>query len=249
MRALSFLPETPEEWIIPKEGLIACSIVENVKRASHFLEIGVLNGAYSLNILRNVNIEGVGIDPFPNLSNMKQRTLKRLEPFNFEIYETKIQVFKSDFSLVNIDGLHTYKAVLEDLEYSSTVLSNDGVIRIDDIWHPYFPGVSAAFGYWIVNSQFACFLITGSAAYICRSESYDYWYNHFETEFLKFPDFPFSHFYGEGNSLAYVSDPTIGKYKPLLSIEKFAPSNKSKLLPKWPIQPVLSGANVFQNPD
>jgi len=247
MRKLEFLPKEDIEWIIPKEALIAVSILDDFS-TKRFLEVGVLNAAWSLNLLRNTDSHGVGIDPYPNLSQMRERTLIKLERHIYVFLENFENLSNFDFfDLIHIDGEHTFEAVYKDLTYSEKHLSNRGVIVIDDVWHSSFPGVAAAFFSWLINSDFAPFLVTGSKIYVTLKSNHSYWYRHFEENFTRYPEFPWMRYYGEGKSLAYISKPDIGSYTTLLSPDKFIPQNLSSLLPIWPTQPFLG--DVFQSRD
>lgn len=247
MRKLEFLPTEDSEWIIPKEAIIAVGILDNFS-TKRFLEVGVLNAAWSLNLLRNTDCCGVGIDPFLNLSQMRERTRIKLERHKYILLEKFEDLSILDlFDLIHIDGEHTFEGVSNDLKYSEKHLANRGVIAIDGVWHSSFPGVAAAFFSWLMNSDFAPFLVTGSKIYVTLKSNHSYWYKHFEEEFTHYPEFPWMHYYGEGKSLAYISKPDIGAYTTLLSPDKFVPQNLSSLLPIWPSQPFLG--DVFQSCD
>ena len=245
MRELKFLPTSADEWLIPKEALIAVSILENANK-KEFLEIGVLKGAWSLNLLKNVKSRGTGVDPYPNLTGMRTKTLQRLKQYDYKLVSCTSEINPADmFDLIHVDGLHTYDAIKADLALAASKVTNEGVIAIDDIWHPSFPGIAAGFFPWLISSDFAAFLITGSKVYICRKECHERWYRHFESQFELFHDFPWERYYGEGKNLAYISVSEIDSFPNLLSTERYAPSRMSKLLPDWPDQATIGA--VYQS--
>jgi len=71
-------------------------------------------------------------------------------------------------ALIHIDGEHTQSAVRTDLEMAASLLSNGGIIVLDDISNPWFPGIPAASFDFLAKEDFALLVYTRAKAYICR---------------------------------------------------------------------------------
>lgn len=235
-----FLPETDKEWYIPKEALIANTILSSFNdHERSVIEVGVLNGAWSINILRNINKSIIyGIDPYPNMAGMKEETLKRLEKYNFTLFENWDNLTIEDpVSVIHVDGLHTEDAVYKDLENAQKYLGEKGVIIVDDCLQPVFPGVAAGWIKFIMNSDFAVFLCTGSKAYITRKKDHSFWIDRMRNAFSKQNIIPWCNHLGENEDTPYISYPTIDGFKLLLSFERADPDKNDAILPIWPEQP------------
>ena len=59
----------------------------------------------------------------------------------------------------------------------SKKLADKGLIVIDDIWHPLFPGVVSATMKFVHESDFVPFLSTRQKMFICRENQYEYHYS------------------------------------------------------------------------
>lgn len=122
-----------------------------------YLEIGVAQGEHAEEVLRNKEINYIGIDmwkcvPLENeINKMKnwntqdkwdvvyQSVLKRLEPFgkrakiirgsSFDILPT----LDTLFDIIYVDGDHSYKGAKKDLELSLPLLKQGGKIIVDDL--------------------------------------------------------------------------------------------------------------------
>lgn len=247
MRSLVFkkceiLPQSDEEWYIPKEALFANAILnafEPEKRIA--LEVGVLHGAWSINVLRNAEGSAVtAVDPYPNMEGIRERTLERLEPFDFKLFKSwgDLEMDKLA-SLIHIDGLHTETAVFNDLKNAENYLDEKGVIIVDDCLQPVFPGVAAGWIKYLLQSDLCCFLCTGSKAYLTRKNDYDHWITSMRNALSQQKVIPWCNYLGENDETAYVSHPTIDGYKVLLSFERADPIAGDPILPIWPEQPVV----------
>lgn len=240
LRKLKFLPTCDEEWLIPKEALIATAICEEVNgKPLRILEVGLLNGAYLLNLGKNVlDSELWAIDPYPNLENMRLRTLRRFKGFNFTLVSSWNDLPELLFNYIHIDGLHTYEGIIVDLENSIKFLDETGVLVVDDIFNSFFPGVPAGFFSWLVRSDFAIFLTTGSKAFLTRKKFHGHWFNVTRDAFNEQNEIKFFKYFGDNvDALAYISNTQIEGYEMILSVERFSPNPNYKLLPNFPSQP------------
>ncbi|RZF24726.1 class I SAM-dependent methyltransferase [Paraburkholderia sp. UYCP14C] len=70
----------------------------------------------------------------------------------------------------HIDGGHHFEAALNDLRLAEAVVSDDGVIAIDDVFRPEWPEVSMALFSYLANKtqDFVPFAIGYNKTYLCR---------------------------------------------------------------------------------
>lgn len=247
MRSLVFkkceiLPQSDEEWYIPKEALFANAILnafEPEKRIA--LEVGVLHGAWSINVLRNVEGSAVtAVDPYPNMEGIRERTVERLEPFDFKLFKSWDDLEMDKLvSLIHIDGLHTETAVFNDLKNAEKYLDVNGVIVVDDCLQPVFPGVAVGWIKYLLQSDFCCFMCTGSKAYLTRKIDHSFWIEKMRAALTQQSVIPWCNYLGEDEETAYVSYPTIDGYDVLLSFERADPKKGDPILPRWPKQPIV----------
>jgi len=122
-----------------KRHEIIQSVIDR-KRARHYLEIGVQSGDTFLHIKA---AKKMAVDPrflIPWQAKLKWLRWNWSNLFN-EFYEMPSDQFFSDqvtmlsrrkLDVVFVDGLHTYRQSLRDIENSLLYLQDDGVIIIDD---------------------------------------------------------------------------------------------------------------------
>lgn len=74
------------------------------------------------------------------------------------------------FRWIHIDGEHTGHAVANDLTLANDLLSNEGLMCIDDFFNPAYPQISAATHMWLANHPFELELILcgDNKAYLSR---------------------------------------------------------------------------------
>jgi hypothetical protein len=250
LRRLNNIPKKPDEWLIPKEALLSVAILETFNPESRlFIECGVLNGAYSLNILLNVvGSAAIGIDPYPNMPKLKARMMNRMYGQKFTLLNSwkELNYSKQNASLIHIDGLHTEDAVYDDLVKAATHLNQGGVIVCDDYCQPIFPGVAMGYSKFILNFEFAPFLCTGSKAYICETKYHQSWMTKCTEALSAQTTIPWARHLGEGENTPYISMPLVNGYPTLLSWDYARASSTSDLLPIWLEQPP---ANLIQLKD
>jgi len=243
MKTLQCVPVYDRHWIIPKEALLAFNYLSSFPiEQRYFLEVGVLTGSWSLNLLRNFSkVVGFGVDPYPNLSSIKDQFLLDVLNYDYKLYPdlALLPDLCRRISMIHIDGLHTQEAVLHDLEYSLPMLSDDGILIIDDYLHPYFPGVAAALYDSIPKFKLAPFLNTGAKSYLCRSHHYLKYFHLTEKIFSAQSEIPWCHHWGEGVSNAYISTPSVHSYIPILSPERYIIKPSNEIIKSWPEQPRL----------
>lgn len=241
MKRLDNIPHYDRHWLIPKEALLAYNLMRlfDVKDRT-FLEVGVLGGAWSLNLLRNFSvIKGIGIDPYPNLKQLRNQLLEDVKMYDYKLYSSFEDLIDLQFelSIVHIDGEHSENAVLADIKKGLDLLRGDGIIIVDDYLHPYFPGVASALYTAINKFDLAPFLNTGSKCYLCRSSLYEHYYDIVEKLLESQSEVPWARFWGEGSRNPYISYPDVRSFRPILSPEYYLIKESNKLIPYWPDQP------------
>lgn len=244
------VPVEPEEWLIPKEALLAIALLNNFDRGSRIVvEVGVLQGAWSLNILRNVQSARVlGIDPFPNLDKLRLETLQRFKDLDFSLYPSWSElVIESPASIIHIDGLHTESAVYDDLRNADNILSEGGVLIVDDYLQPIFPGVASGFFKFLHESDFAPFLATGSKIYLTRKQKYSYWHSYLTDALAGQDIIKWCNYLGEGEDVPYISWPELKGFRVILSFERVDPVPGDKVLDEWPSQPKFELVQLVDN--
>lgn len=65
-------------------------------------------------------------------------------------YAAKMRTFR----WIHIDGEHTGQAVANDLCLAADLLSDEGIICVDDFFNPAYPQISAAIFMWLANRPF-----------------------------------------------------------------------------------------------
>lgn len=146
------------------------------------LEVGVFRGGWtgSLAVNSPLDVQFVGIDPYPGADDVRADMQARINALGVgdryrhfdswtEFLELEPQLTSSaSVALIHIDGEHTQSAVRTDLEMAASVLSNRGIIVLDDISNPWFPGIPAATFDFLAKQDFALLIYSRTKAYICR---------------------------------------------------------------------------------
>lgn len=68
----------------------------------------------------------------------------------------------------HVDGGHTFAACHNDLELADQVLSQDGVVVVDDVFNPHWPEVAQALHVFLTRNDFSIFATGPAKAYLCR---------------------------------------------------------------------------------
>jgi hypothetical protein len=150
-----------------------------------FLEIGVLHGkSASLTALyaNELGTRQMLVDP--GIWSVKACTwLQSIAPNAIvELINTssgnltnyKILQETGQYSFIHIDGEHSFKQCWKDLELGSRLLSDRGIITVDDFFTPMFPQVTAAvFSYIKEHNDLLNIFLVGpcNKAYLCKPSS------------------------------------------------------------------------------
>ena len=222
------------EWLTPTDFLVSLMVVRSVKsEPPRVLEVGVWKGGWSLTLARNSGAEIVGIDPYPGIVAIRDRVLDSVTSLalgdRFSLHRSWAEMRAIDggvFNLIHLDGEHSEQALAEDLREADRALAEGGVLIIDDIIHPYFPGVAAAAYRFFLQSGYRPFLYTLHKVFCCREHDHGYWYGEMQARLAKSP-LIIERYYGEhSGEMPYVQMPDVYGAKVLLCV---APENSDRV--------------------
>ena len=222
------------EWLTPTDFLVSLMVVRSVQsQPPRVLEVGVWKGGWSLTLARNSDAVIVGIDPYPGIADIRDRVLDSVTSLalgdRFSLRRSWSEMRATDggaFDLIHVDGEHSEQAVAEDLREADGALAEGGVLIIDDIIHPYFPGVAAAAYRFFLQSGYRPFLYTLHKVFCCRERDHGYWYGEIEAQFAESP-LIIERYHGELSPEApYVQMPDVYGAKVLLCV---APENSERV--------------------
>ena len=226
------------EWLNPADLELAMHCIEilknrnNDQRKIQILEIGVWKGGWSFTLCDNVNdVVLVGVDPYPNLSEIKNRVETQAKNYtNFNLFDNWNAISESKFDLIHLDAEHTEKAVSEDLIKCLKHLRPGGILIVDDIRHPYFPGVACSIYNFILKSKLTMLMISEYKTYLCREEDF----NDLRQLLLisiKNSELIFENHINEHKpeKIAYLEKPTVRGYPVILCVDE---SNRWRAIPK-----------------
>lgn len=208
-------------WLPPKELAIAAMLLEARRpedRAA--VEIGVFRGAWSVGVLRNVDgVSIVGVDPFPGeggdeiRADLEARIALNGLGDRFSLVTTRgdadVRIEPGSVALIHVDGEHTEAAVDADLRWCDRMLSDDGVVVMDDYLHPWFPGISSAMHEFLRAHRFRMLMATEQKAYLCRSGAHGRLLAQVEDRLRRQTEVPWSRHFLEGEEPGYVQRPDV----------------------------------------
>jgi hypothetical protein len=145
-----------------------------------YLEIGVLHGK-SASILANFgraygnNLTVVDTRILPQTRQMLDAIGPRVDYIEAESESLRYSQFHCEnrrrIAFAHIDGMHRFSAVTSDLGVCEDVLSDFGIISVDDFHTDLFPQVPAAVYKHLYSgtSDLCPFLVGMNKAYLCRN--------------------------------------------------------------------------------
>jgi predicted O-methyltransferase YrrM len=156
----------------------------------HLLEIGVYKGRSASVLCQHKRPEEelwlVDFSQFlaeaeTNLAGLKSPGVKFVHQKSSDLWKCPdIAQRRRQFRWIHIDGEHTGHAVANDLALAADLLSNEGLICVDDFFNPAYPQITAATYMWLASHPFELELIFcgDNKAYLARP-TYAYQYLHF----------------------------------------------------------------------
>lgn len=162
-------------------------------------------------LLENLpQLTALAIDPYPNSDEIRDLLIANLEDRKLQDKVTLLgnygSIDRQEFDLIHIDGEHSENAVFKDLEFATKNLSSKGIVIIDDIWHPLFPGIISATLIFVHQEILAPFLITRNKMYLCKPIEYNYHHNRAKN-LVELHNIPYSGGVSEGSYLLGESAP------------------------------------------
>ena len=78
------------------------------------------------------------------------------------------------YRIISIDGCHTKNATLIDLKNAIKILTNDGIIILDDYFNDHWPGVNFAINEFMSNNNnFRLIYLNANKFVLCHKNYYD----------------------------------------------------------------------------
>lgn len=185
MLNMRWVPILGAEWLSLTDAIIAGELPSILREegapskaaaALRVLEIGVYKGAWSASVLaNNQTVELWGVDPYPPGYEGAEKTLRwRMRKMRLESryrHLSSIHNVEGRFELIHIDGNHGEKSFAEDLDAALMMLGESGILVVDDVRHPWFPGIAFNLYSRIATSKWCVLIDTGNKLYLC-SESH-----------------------------------------------------------------------------
>ncbi|HYH07932.1 MAG TPA: class I SAM-dependent methyltransferase [Thermoanaerobaculia bacterium] len=189
-----------EGWFFPIDALLF-AIVDEVQRregiAGNLFEIGVHHGKTALFLTRmRRGSEAVGVcDVFDEQELNRDRSGEgNLAAFLRHLGEERVRIFQklsseltaeettTECRFVHIDGGHRAEDVIADLHTADRALLGNGVVAVDDVFNPNWPGVSE--GFYAFLREFRAFVpiaIGGNKVLLARPEAAPLYERHWRT--------------------------------------------------------------------
>ena len=181
-------------WFWPESAAIWDCLLTFQKEAGiqgNFLEIGVFCGkSASLSTLHARDVETclfvdlkIPKEVRSTINQIKSENVIYSEMPSSEIARSGILITNArSFRWIHVDGEHSGPGVMTDLDIASELLSENGVIVIDDFFSAAYPQISAAVFQWLQTKplRFQLFLVGYNKAYMCRMSA-----ARFYTRFIK----------------------------------------------------------------
>jgi hypothetical protein len=188
-----------EGWFFPVDALLFAMVDEIQKRegiAGNLFEIGVHHGKTAL-FLTRMRGEGevVGVcDVFDQQELNRDRSGEgNLSVFLRHLGNEPVRIFQKLSSqlttedtttqcrFVHVDGGHRPEDVISDLHTADRALLRDGVVAVDDVFNPNWPGVSEGFYTFLRESRaFVPLAIGGNKVLLSRPEAAERYERHWE---------------------------------------------------------------------
>jgi hypothetical protein len=198
-----------EGWL--GSGAVTATLAINYFQKStnvcgNIAEIGVHHGKYFI-VLKNLcgsaefaiavdvfedqhlNIDGSGLgdrakfeDYISHFSNHSNLIILKRDSISLNVEDIISAGDGSRVRLFSIDGSHTTAHTCSDLMIAAEALATGGVIILDDLYNPYWPGVQEGFHRFmeLKHTEFCVFCIGDNKAYLCRKNDHESFLSFFE---------------------------------------------------------------------
>ena len=189
-------------WFVYKEIVPLLEIVNKNQKHGNILEIGVHHGKSFIpmvTLLRENEI-AYAVDVFEdqefNYDNSGHGSSKKLKDnlrkvFNDKDINSKVKMIKEDstkltssnylsysnnkkYRIISIDGCHTSTATLIDLNNAIKILSDDGIIILDDYFNKQWPGVKFGIDKFLEkNNEYRLVYLNANKFVFCHRNNYN----------------------------------------------------------------------------
>jgi predicted O-methyltransferase YrrM len=147
----------------------------------NLLEIGVLKGKSAALLALHARADETCVFVDPTLRKMATDVVESIRTDNNVWVGDVSQNLHDDrrllgltgtFRWIHIDGEHTGRAVTNDLEIARNLLSDDGIICLDDFMSPAYPQITAAAFTFLERhrDELTLFLAGFNKGYVCRTK-------------------------------------------------------------------------------
>lgn len=186
-----------EGWFFPVDAYLFGFMDEVQRRegiTGHLFEIGVHHGKTALALARMTGAgELLGVcDVFEQQELNRDRSgegsraifLRNIGGFPVRIFARESSGLTPEDTTTrcrffHIDGGHRPEDVINDLEVAERALLPEGVVAVDDVFNPNWPGVSEGFYRFIPRGVFAPLLIGGNKVFLARPDAVARYERHF----------------------------------------------------------------------
>ena len=241
---ISYIDNLDTAWLHPFDAFLSINLIQEPE--GKFCEVGVYRGGYLITLLNTLKkLQCVAIDPYPGANDIKKIFLDNLRTHNLqdrvELKASYSSNIDNHFSLIHIDGEHSELAVTKDCNFAIANLSIRGLVVVDDVWHPKFPGIISAVMKIIHLNKLAPFLVSRNKMYLCLPHDYQYFHNYSRSLLTK-NSIPFSESLNKGDVIGnqkatFNQSNAINGYE-LLMIDGISKHNQLKTLGmvKWEVR-------------
>lgn len=219
------------EWLSETDMSMAVMLSRHFEHVAvegnppQILEVGVWKGAWSANILMNTpNCSLVGIDPYPGITKtVRDDLLNRLDKKKvldrFRLVESWSKLGDGLFSIIHIDGEHSFDAASRDLHEAKARLIDGGIVVMDDFRHRWYPGVTEALFRFLREKSFLVLADTGAKAYICHETHHEILRGHLISMLDNNKKLVRANYFREGDNPPYIELPDVGGH-PVVMVSK-----------------------------
>lgn len=194
--------DTIDGWFSWEHICPLLEIINANQKDGNILEIGVHHGKsfIPMTLLLKNNEIAVAVDVFEdqqfNYDNSGKGCLKQFKENIKKVYLTnnifdKIKIVKCDstkmnhedyltytngekYRMISIDGCHTKNATLNDLENAVKILTDDGIIILDDYLNNDWPGVKFGIDTFMEkNNNYRLIYLNANKFILCHRNYYD----------------------------------------------------------------------------
>lgn len=182
---MSWVPIRGSEWLSLTDAVIAGEIPKVIAKAQdsnslrhlRALEVGVYKGAWTASVLaNNPKVQLCGVDPYPKgYEHARKKLMDRIHKMGLGTRYTHLDhtsQVTGRFELIHIDGNHEEKAFADDLKFAVALLENFGILVVDDVRHPWFPGIAYGLYSAISTSSLSVLIDTGNKIYLCHEKNH-----------------------------------------------------------------------------